>query len=252
MAILSRLTLQIRLSRAAFKDGSLKEFERHSRLGFIDEEGFYTEIKRLRDLGFKRITLKTGAYGLRELAMALRWGANAKIDLLTIDGAGGGTGMSPWRMMEEWGMPSLYLHAAAYEFCQKLADRGERVPDIAFAGGFSSEDGVFKALALGAPFTKAVCMGRALMIPGMVGKNIEQWLKDGKLPNTVSQFGSTPEEIFVCYEDVKGIVGAGEMKNIPLGAVGIYSFSEKIRVGLQQLMAGARCFSVPAITQKRH
>jgi glutamate synthase domain-containing protein 2 len=239
------------LSRAAFKGGSLKEFERHSRLGFIDEEGFYTEVKRLRDLGFKRITLKTGAYGLRELAMALRWGANAKIDLLTIDGAGGGTGMSPWRMMEEWGMPSLYLHAAAYEFCQKLADRGERVPDIAFAGGFSSEDGVFKALALGAPFTKAVCMGRALMIPGMVGKNIEQWLKDSKLPNTVSQFGSTPEEIFVCYEDVKGIVGAGEMKNIPLGAVGIYSFSEKIRVGLQQLMAGARCFSVPAITRRQ-
>jgi len=238
------------LSQAAFKNGSLKEFERHSRIGFINEEGFYAEVERLRDLGFKRITLKTGAYGLRELAMAIRWSANAKIDLLTIDGASGGTGMSPWRMMEEWGMPSIYLHSAAREFCQKLADKGERVPDIAFAGGFSSEDGVFKALALGAPFTKAVCMGRALMIPGMVGKNIEQWLKDGKLPNTVSQFGSTPEEIFVCYEDVRSLVGADEMKNIPLGAVGIYSFSEKIRVGLQQLMAGTRCFSVPVITRR--
>jgi glutamate synthase domain-containing protein 2 len=237
------------LVRAAFKDGSLKEFERHSRLGFIDEESFHAEVKRLRDMGFKRITLKTGAYGLRELAMAIRWGANAKIDLLTLDGAGGGTGMSPWRMMEEWGMPSLYLHAAACDFCQKLTDKGEQVPDIAFAGGFSSEDGVFKALALGAPFAKAVCMGRALMIPGMVGKNIEQWLKDGKLPNTVGQFGSTPEEIFVCYEDVKDIVGASEMKNIPLGAVGLYSFSEKIRIGLQQLMAGARCFSLPSITR---
>jgi glutamate synthase domain-containing protein 2 len=239
------------INQAAFKDGAIKEFERHSRLGFIDEDGFYAEVQRLRNLGFERITLKTGAYGLRELAMAIKWGSNAKIDLLTIDGAPGGTGMSPWRMMEEWGMPSLYLHAAASEFCQKLADRGERVPDIAFAGGFSSEDGVFKALALGAPFAKAVCMGRALMIPGMVGKNIEQWLKDGKLPNTVGQFGSTPEEIFVCYEDVKNIIGAGEMKNIPLGAVGIYSFSEKIRIGLQQLMAGARCFSVPAITRRQ-
>jgi hypothetical protein len=88
------------------------------------------------------------------------------------------------------------------------------------------------------------------MIPGMVGKNIEQWLKDGKLPSTVGQFGSTPEEIFVNYEDVKDIVGADEMKHIPLGAVGIYSYSEKIRVGLQQLMAGARCFSVPAITRR--
>lgn len=147
-------------------------------------------------------------------------------------------------------MPSLYLHAAAYEFCKKLADKGEKVPDIAFAGGFSSEDGVFKALALGAPFVKAICMGRALMIPGMVGKNIAQWLKDGKLPNTVSQFGSKPEEIFVCYEDVKEIVGSKEIKNIPLGAIGVYSYSDKIRVGLQQLMAGARCFSVPSISRQ--
>ncbi len=238
------------VNQAAFKSGAFKEFERHSRLGFVDEEGFYAEVERLRTIGFKRITLKTGAYSLRELAMAIKWSSKAKIDLLTIDGAPGGTGMSPWRMMEEWGMPSLYLHAAAYEFCQKLADKGERPPDIAFAGGFSSEDGVFKALALGSPFIKAVCMGRALMIPGMVGKNIQLWLKDGKLPNTVGQFGSTPEEIFVCYEDVKNIVGADEMKNIPLGAVGIYSYSEKIKVGLQQLMAGARCFSMPAITRR--
>jgi glutamate synthase domain-containing protein 2 len=237
------------INQAAFKDGSLKEFERHSRLGFIDEEGFYTEVKRLRNLGFKRITLKTGAYSLRELAMAIKWGSKAKIDLLTIDGASGGTGMSPWRMMEEWGIPSLYLHAAAYEFAKMLADKGTRPPDMAFASGFSSEDGVFKALALGAPFTKAVCMGRALMIPGMVGKNIAEWIKDGKLPNTVSQFGSTPEEIFVCYEQVKNIVGSNEIKNIPLGAIGIYSYSDKIKVGLQQLMAGARCFSVPAISR---
>ncbi len=236
--------------QATFKDGAIEEFERHSRLGFIDEESFYAEVQRLRELGFKRITVKTGAYSLRELAMAIKWGSKAKIDLITIDGSPGGTGMSPWRMMEEWGIPSLYLHSAASEFCQKLVDRGEPVSDIAFAGGFSSEDGVFKALALGAPFTKAVCLGRALMIPGMVGKNIQQWLKEGKLPNTVGQFGSTVEELFVNYEDVKNMVGADEIKNIPLGAIGIYSYSEKLRVGLQQLMAGARCFSVPAISRR--
>ena len=238
------------VNQMAFQEGAIKEFERHSRLGFIDEESFYAEVQRLRDLGFKRITLKTGAYSLRELAMAIKWSSRAKIDLLTIDGAPGGTGMSPWRMMQEWGIPSLYLHAAAYEFCKKLQDNGERPPDIAFAGGFSSEDGVFKALALGAPFVKAVCMGRALMIPGFVGRNIGGWLEDGRLPSTVGQFGSTVEEIFVNYEDVKNTVGSEEIKNIPLGAIGIYSYSEKIRVGLQQLMAGSRNFSVPAISRR--
>ncbi len=238
------------VNQAAFRSGAIKEFERHSRLGFVSEEGFMAEVERLRKLGFKRVTLKTGAYSLRELAMAIKWSSKAHIDLLTIDGASGGTGMSPWRMMEEWGIPSLYLHSAAYEFASILSAKGERVPDLAFAGGFSSEDGVFKALALGAPYVKAVCMGRALMIPGMVGKNIAQWIKDGDLPKTVSEFGSTPEEIFVCYEKVKDLVGASEIEKIPLGAIGIYSYADKIKVGLQQLMAGARCFSLDVITRR--
>jgi glutamate synthase domain-containing protein 2 len=235
------------ITQAAYKDGALKQFERHSRLGFIDEEGFLAECQRLRGLGYKRITLKTGAYGLRELAMALKWGSDAKIDLLTIDGAPGGTGMSPWRMMEEWGMPSIYLHSAAAEFAAKLTARGKRVPDLAFGGGFSAEDHIFKALAMGAPFVKAVCMGRALMIPGMVGKNAGLWMNNGGLPNTVGQYGSTPEEIFVCWEEVSSIVGKDEMKTFPLGAVGFYSYAQKLRVGLQQLMAGARAFNIPAV-----
>ncbi|NTW36825.1 MAG: FMN-binding glutamate synthase family protein [Syntrophobacteraceae bacterium] len=236
--------------QAAYRDGAIKEFERHSRLGFIGEDEFYAEVERLRKLGFKRITLKTGAYSLRELAMAIKWGSKAKIDLLTIDGAPGGTGMSPWRMMQEWGIPSLYIHAVTHEFCEKMTARGERVPDIAFAGGFSSEDGIFKAIAMGAPYVKAVCMGRALMIPGMVGKNISEWMSKNDLPKTVSQYGTTVEEIFVNYEAVKDLVGADEVKNIPLGAVGIYSYSDKIRVGFQQLMAGARCFNVSSITRR--
>ncbi|HOV84983.1 MAG TPA: FMN-binding glutamate synthase family protein [Syntrophobacteraceae bacterium] len=238
------------VAQAAYKEGAIKEFERHSRLGFVSEEGFLAEVARLRKLGFKRITLKTGAYSLRELAMAIKWGSKAQIDLLTIDGAPGGTGMSPWRMMEEWGIPSLYIHSAAYDFCQKLTARGERVPDIAFAGGFSSEDGVFKALALGSPFVKAICMGRALMIPGMVGKNIAEWIQKNDLPKTVSQYGNTAEEIFVSYEAVKDLVGDAEIKNIPLGAIGIYSYSDKIRVGLQQLMAGSRCFNLSSISRR--
>jgi len=236
--------------QAAYRDGAIKQFERHSRLGFVDEEGFLKECERLRKLGFRRITLKTGAYGLRELAMAIKWGSKARIDLLTIDGSSGGTGMSPWRMMEEWGMPSIYLHAAAVQFADRLAARGQRVPDLAFAGGFSTEDHVFKALALGSPHVKAVCMGRALMIPGMVGKNVALWMAAGELPATVSQHGKSLPEIFLCWEEVAGLVGKEEMAKIPLGAIGIYSYAQKLSVGLQQLMAGTRCFSVPSISRR--
>ena len=239
----------LKANQQAFKDGAIKEFERHSRLGFVSEESFLNEVKRLRDLGFKRITLKTGAYSMVELAMAIKYASIAKLDLLTVDGSGGGTGMSPWRMMEEWGTPTLYLQALTYEFCCKLKGQGIRVPDIAIAGGFSSEDHIFKVLAMGAPYVKAVCMGRALMIPGMVGKNIDQWMKDKNLPSTVSKFGQTAKEIFVCYDELEEKYGK-DMKDIPLGAVGIYSFSKKIQVGLQQLMAGSRNFKLDTITRR--
>jgi glutamate synthase domain-containing protein 2 len=227
--------------QAGFKDGAIKEFERHSRLGFVTREGFLEECDRLRGLGFKRLTLKTGAYSMVEAAMAVKYCSEAKIDLLTYDGAPGGTGMSPWPMMEEWGVPTFYLQSLVYEFADKLKKKGKRVPDMAMAGGFSSEDGVYKAIAMGSPYFKAVCMGRALMIPGFVGKNIEKWIKEDKLPKTVSEFGKRPEEIFVTYEELAHKYG-NEIKKIPMGAIGIYTFAQKFRTGLQQLMAGSRKF----------
>jgi len=232
----------------AFKEGEFKQFERHSRLGFVNRDTFLKEVERLRRLGFKRITLKTGAYSAKELAMALRYGTEAKLDLITIDGTPGGTGMSPWPMMNEWGIPTFYLESLAYQFCEKLAQRGIRVPDIAIAGGFSTEDGVFKAIAMGSPYVKAVCMGRALMIPGMVGKNIQKWLEEGNLPKRVSKYGIKPEEIFVCYEELRDKYGE-ELENIPMGAIGIYTFCQKIKTGLQQLMAGSRNFKISTISR---
>jgi len=238
-------------NQAAFRSGALKQFERHSRLGFIDEESFLKEVERVRGIGAKRVTLKTGAYAMRELAMAIKWSSEAKIDLLTIDGAPGGTGMSPWRMMVEWGVPTFYLQSMTNELCSKLAAKGAYVPDIAIGGGFSTEDHIFKVLSMGAPHTKAVCMGRALMIPGMVGKNIGLWLQQGDdaLPKTISQFGNRPEEIFVSYEELVAKYGRDTVQNLPLGAIGIYTFVDKLKVGLQQLMAGARKYRVSAISR---
>jgi glutamate synthase domain-containing protein 2 len=242
----------VEANQAAFKDHALKNFERHSRLGFIDEDAFMKEVARVRKLGAKRVTLKTGAYPMRELAMGIRWASEAKLDLVTIDGAPGGTGMSPWRMMMEWGIPTFYLQAMTTRLCDRLAKRGKFVPDIAMAGGFSTEDHIFKVLAMSAPYTKAVCMGRALMIPGMVGKNISLWLQEGpdSLPKGVAEFGTRVEEIFINYEELIARYGKNKVKEMPLGAVALYTFCDKLKVGLQQLMAGSRNFNTSTISRE--
>jgi glutamate synthase domain-containing protein 2 len=101
---------------------------------------------------------------------------------------------------------------------------------------------------MGSPYFKAVCMGRGLMIPGMVGKNIGKWLKEGDLPKTVSKYGTTAEEIFVTWEELRAKYGA-RFKEIPLGAMGIYTYAQKFKTGLQQIMAGSRNFSVSSISR---
>jgi len=250
----------------AFENRAITSFARHSRLGGTNldtvgqvRQSFMDEVDRLRKLGYKRISLKTGSYGMEALAMSIRYAADAKLDLLTIDGSGGGTGMSPWNMMDHWGVPSLHLHSKTYEYCKMLEDRGIAPPDISLAGGFAREDHIFKALALCAPYTKLVCMGRAPMIPGFLGSNIEGVFKPEKraevsghweqLPPNVKAVGTYPEEIFAGWEPVQNKVGVDEMKNIPFGAVAMYTCADKLSCGLQQLMAGARRFKLSEIAR---
>jgi len=158
-------------------------------------------------------------------------------------------------MMEEWGIPTFYLQCMAFEAAQKLATRGEWVPNLAMAGGFSTEDHIFKVLAMGAPYFNAVCMGRALMIPGFVGDNIQTTLSGGekvnweKLPSTVSKYGETAEQIFVTWAELQSRYG-DKMKDIPYGAVAFYTFADKLRTGLTQLMAGARSFRLDTVKRE--
>ena len=232
----------------AFKNGDFKEFERHSRLGMVEEESFCREVERLRNLGAPRVTLKTGAYRPADLARAIKYASEAGVDLVTIDGAGGGTGMSPWRMMNEWGIPTIYLQAMAYEMAEKLESKGRYVPDMAIAGGFSLEDHIFKAIALGAPYFKAVCMGRAMMIPAMVGRNIAQWIKEDKLPKDIKQYGDTIEQIFIGAYELRKKYG-DKYDEITPGAIAVYNYCQRLEIGLKQLMAGARKFALCHISR---
>jgi glutamate synthase domain-containing protein 2 len=234
--------------KQAFKAGALKEFERHSRPGMIDEYEFYKRVEYLRSIGAKYVSLKTGAYRAADLARAVKFASEAELDLLTIDGAGGGTGMSPWRMMNEWGIPTIYIESLAYNMLKKLADKGKYIPPVAIAGGFSLEDHIFKAIALGSPYVKMVCMGRALMIPGMVGKNIDKWIKEGKLPPSVAKYGTTVEQIYILAAELKTKYGK-DFERLPLGAIGMYHYADRLTTGLRQLLAGARKFTLKSISR---
>jgi len=226
-----------------FKNGVFTEFERHSRVGMVTEEGFLETVTQLRKAGAKHVSLKTGAYRPADLARAVKFSSKAKIDYITVDAAGGGTGMSPWRMMNEWGVPGIELWSLLYKYCNRLAQNGKYVPDIVIAGGFTLEDQLFKGLALCAPYVKAIGMARAPLAAVMVGKTIGETINSGQLPVYLQRFGKTREAIFVTAEGLKREYGK-DYERIPTSAIGLYTYYERLAQGLRQLMAGSRKFAV--------
>lgn len=231
----------------AFEAGAFKEFERHSRVGMVTEEGFMERVQELRKAGAKAVFLKTGAYRPADLARAVKYASKAKLDLLTVDGAGGGTGMSPWRMMNEWGIPAVELHSLLYQYVDRLAKKGEHVPAIAVAGGFTFEDQMYKGLAMGAPYVKLIGMARGPLAAAMVGKTIGRKIVDGMIPVYVERFGSDVEEIFVTAADLKRELGEDTFKELPTGAMGLYTYFERLAQGLRQFMCGNRKFNMSLI-----
>ncbi|MBM4023784.1 MAG: FMN-binding glutamate synthase family protein [Planctomycetes bacterium] len=233
----------------AFQNGNFKEFERHSRVGMVSEESFVRRVEELRRAGAKYIFLKTGAYRPADLARALSFASKCKLDLLTVDGASGGTGMSPWRMMNEWGVPPLHLHSLLYRYAKRLADRNRHLPAIAVGGGFTFEDLIFKGLSLGAPYVKLIGMARAPVAAAMVGKTIGRAIDAHQLPVYVERFGSTKDEIFVTASTLRKEFGNGDFEKLPTGAIGLYTYYERLAQGLRQLMAGCRKFSLDYLSR---
>jgi glutamate synthase domain-containing protein 2 len=228
----------------AFERGAFKEFERHSRIGMVTEEGFAERVEELRKAGAKYITLKTGAYRPADLARAIYFATKYDIDLLTVDGAGGGTGMSPWRMMNEWGVPTVELHSLLYQYAKRLSDKGAKLPALAVAGGFTFEDQMFKGLAMGAPFVKLIGMARGPIAATMVGKTIGRTINENQLPVYVERFGNKKDEIFVTAAELRKELGDDEFEKLPTGAIGLYTYYERLAMGMRQLMCGSRKFSL--------
>ena len=233
----------------AFERGAFREFERHSRVGMVSEESFAKRVDELRKAGARYIFLKTGAFRLADLATAVSFASKYRLDLLTVDAAGGGTGMSPWRIMNEWGVPPVELHSLLYQYARYLTQKKKYVPPLAVGGGFTFEDGIFKALAMGAPFVKLVGMARAPLAAAMVGKTIGRAIDNQLIPVYIERLGHSKDEIFVTASSLRKELGDMEFEKIPTGAIGLYTYYKRLAQGLRQLMAGSRKFSMEHISR---
>jgi len=238
----------------AFKEGVFKSFERHSRVGMPKEKTFAEDIEWLRKQGAKHVILKTGAYRPSAVAYTMKMASEAKVEAVTFDGAGGGTGMSPVPMMDEMSTPTVYLEAQVLKCAQLLKKKGKFVPDLVMAGGFIAETQIFKAIALSnygdGPLVKAVLMARSPLTAVMKSSYFTQLAKEGRLARTFAdRYGTTPDKFFIGATELKKEYGE-RSKEIPWEAVGLYTYLyERIRVGLMQLLAGNRKWKLDLINR---
>ncbi|MGQ9676271.1 MAG: glutamate synthase-related protein [Chloroflexota bacterium] len=232
----------------AFGMGTFHTFERHSRVGMPNERSFVEDIHWLRSQGAKRVFLKTGGYNAASVAFTLKCASLAGIDLVTFDGAGGGTGMSPVPMMNECSTPTVYLLAQVLDGIRVLKRKGKHIPDIAIGGGFVNETQMFKAIAMSnlgdghGPYVKAVAMARAPVTAAMKASYFAELAAQGKLPAKFAEtYGRDPHQFFVGQVELRNRLNGQLGTTVPWGAIGLYTYlTDRIGVGLQQLLAGCR------------
>ena len=239
-----------------FKAGAFKTFERHSRVGFPNRKSFVEDIESLRDRGAKYVFLKTGAYRPEIVAFTMKCAAEAKVDMLTFDGAGGGTGMSPVPMMNEMSTPTVHLEAQLLACAKILRENGRFVPDLVMAGGFVNETQMFKSMAMsnlgGGPLVKAIGMARSPILAVMKSNYFVRLADSGKLPTSfANEYTGDPSKFFIMANEIQERFPDHKVgKDIPYGAVGLYTyFHDRLGIGLKQMMAGSRKFSLPYLAR---
>jgi len=232
-----------------YREGIGPYFEKIGKIPMWDEEYLINRVRELRELGAERVLFKLGPFDPRDLVKVLKIGSKAGVDLITFDGAGGGTGNSPSKMMNEWGMPTVYMESIIYKTLKKMEEKNYPLPQIAIAGGVVTEDQLLKVMALGAPYVDLVGIGRGAMAAAMSGKLVGELLKEGKTVKDYERYGSTVEEVFTGYRKLRAYYGH-RAKDIPTGAVGVYSYLDRVATGLKQLMTLNRKFALDHIERE--
>ncbi len=225
------------------EEGCCPNFYACHRLPLWNTKFMINRVKQLKEMGLKNVYFKMAGYDPHDMETVLRIAALAGVDMVTFDGAGGGTGLSPLKMMNEWSLPTVCMEVAVADIVNKLEDEGMEMPAITITGGIATEDQAYKALALGEGHVTAIGLGRPAMAAAMSGKKIGDMIKAGDVPARYKQYGSTVEEIFADLPDLRYIYGK-EADNFPAGAIGVFSYLNKMAFGLKHFAALNRKFDI--------
>jgi hypothetical protein len=228
-------------TREAYRKGICPNFASYSRLPMWTEQSLAEYIASLREWGAKNIYFKMAGYDLADIKRVMRMACDNQVDMVTFDGAGGGSGYSPSKMMNEWSLPTICLEDAVVRICKRLKAENATLPAVVMTGGFASEDHVFKGLAYGDGHVLGIGLCRAAMAAAMAGKNIGLAIQNGNVPKQYAQFGSTVEELFADLPDLRALYGV-EANMFPTGAIGVFSYLNKIAFGLRHFAALNRKF----------
>ena len=223
--------------------GCCPNFYTYGRLPMWTEESMAKRIGELRDMGMKNVYFKMAGFDQADVERVINIAIENSVDMITFDGAGGGSGYSPSKMMNEWSLPTVMLEKAVVDICAKLDKQGKILPAMVMTGGFISEDQIFKSLAYGDGFIQAIGVCRGAMAAAMTGKNVGNEIKAGRTPELFQKFGSTIDEVFRDLADLKGIYGK-EAESFSTGAIGVFSYLNKLGCGLRHFAALNRKFGL--------
>ena len=81
------------------------------------------------------------------------------------------------------------------------------------------------------------------MAAAMSAKKVGEMIAAGEVPEMYRKFGSTVPEIFADLRELRTVYG-DEADSFPTGAIGVFSYLNKIHLGVRQFLALNRKFDV--------
>ena len=188
------------------------EFQVHANSAAVSYDALLRKINELRKLGAKHMSITIPGDRPTDLARAMRFASEAKLDLLTIDTAN---------------LAKLEIYELVCTSLQRIQTRGDFIPDVAIEGIFESADEVVRAFAMAAPFVK---------LASPAGTPLAQALRSD----------ASAEEREGYPEELREMLG-DRVKRLPAGALGVYGYLSGLAEGVRDRLTKLQKASLAAL-----